>query len=1394
MGRIFGPSLRTKLIGLLIAVMLIPLLVSSWTARENARSLGTRVSNRTSSMTQEMRESVTTVGRRTTNDAIHALELLSREKIERLSTDLAREIAAFLYDRDDDLRLAAELPLTEESFRNFLACRTREVVDHGPWKLAPDKKSWVPVTAETKPQPNVFPVLVENRINFHYRPPDIVGIRQRRPLYLEMTFVDLDGMEKLKITTSELVPDRLLDVSRKENTYCRAETYFQELSSLEKGEMYVSSVIGPYVSSRVEGLYVPKITDALGIAFAPKRSGYAGRENPVGARFKGLIRWATPVYRGVRKIGYVTLALNHTHLMNFTNPLIPNEERTSVIPDASTGNYAFMADYIGRIIAHPRQYHIVGFDPRTGKRVPPWLDEETYTQWKRSGKEFEDFAKDFPEYHNPSLQKSRSLDQAAAGRMGLDYRYLNFAPQCQGFQTITQHGGSGSFRLFWSGLWKLNATAAIPYFTGQYGSQPRGFGHVAITTNVQEFRRPILATKKFIDEYITGRDADLAHQQDELYRTISQSVAEGIRKLTQSTGLMVVIVIGMATWIGTALRNRVATVTQGVREFQEGNLKHRLDVKSRDELGQLSKAFNQMARSIETSYGELSRSEHRFKAIFNQTFQLAGFLSPDGTLLAANTALQQFLGAKASELVGKACWTLPWWSDSPERQQEVREAVRKAAAGGFLRFEANGRSPLGATHYYDFSLKPFEDDEGNVVNLVLEARDITQLKEAEHELRRHRDQLELLVRDRTRDLTSANEQLHREILDREQAEYQVRAERDRAKRYLDIAGAIIVMIDARHQTALINKKGCEVLGYDEEELIGRDWFDLVFPEEDRQTQRALFDQLPAKGSESVEYVETTVLTKNRVPLTIAWQHTVLTDTNGRPVGSLSSGVDITQRKKKEQELRRARDAAEVANRTKSIFLANISHEIRTPLNAILGFCQLMLRDPSITRKQRENVGTINRSGEHLLALINEVLEMSKIESGRIALNRGSFDLNRLLEDVELMFRLRTESKGLQFEVSRSSKLPNYVVGDQSKIRQVLINLLGNAVKFTEQGGVVLRIFEENGDGCEAEDNGGPPRAKEVIDLVLEVEDTGVGIRAQDVERVFDPFEQAGKDNGSDGGTGLGLAICREYVKVMGGDITVKSQAGQGSVFRVAIPMQKGSAQACTRCDRRRRVVGLRPGLAQYRILVVDDIKTNRDILSTLLGAVGFSVRTADDGKQAVSTFRQWQPHAILMDMKMPVMDGRQAAKTIRALPGGRRAAIIAVSAGALEEERKTVLADDGPSDFIRKPFREEDVFDVLHKHLGLEYVYEEYREPAEDSSLLKRNPQTLTPDTLADFPPQLIEDLYEAALSLDIDCLNELLVNVRQLNHQAAETISTLMQRYELEVLIEALRVTEERP
>jgi CheY-like chemotaxis protein len=356
---------------------------------------------------------------------------------------------------------------------------------------------------------------------------------------------------------------------------------------------------------------------------------------------------------------------------------------------------------------------------------------------------------------------------------------------------------------------------------------------------------------------------------------------------------------------------------------------------------------------------------------------------------------------------------------------------------------------------------------------------------------------------------------------------------------------------------------------------------------------------------------------------------------------------------------------------------------------------------------------------------------------------------------------------------------------------VLINLLGNAVKFTEHGGVILRVFSGNGDTPAAETNHGHSPAHGAIKLVLEVEDTGVGIREQDMEKVFQPFEQVGSGENGEGGTGLGLAISREFVGVMGGTISVASREGQGSAFRIAIPIRPGNEKADNGRDRKRRVIALEPGQPQFRILVVDDIQTNRDILCSMLIAVGLDVRTADNGEQAVAAFDLWRPHAVLMDMKMPVMDGRQATKAIRARPGGKQTVVIAVSAGAWEEEIKDVLAE-GPDDFIRKPFREEDVLDALRDHLGIKFTYEQDDREGRigDPSEMKR--AAVGPDTFDNLPRELIDEIVDATISLDVERLTGLVPRVRAVNPSAAVAMSRLLKQYEFEALLDALEVREE--
>jgi signal transduction histidine kinase/CheY-like chemotaxis protein len=440
--------------------------------------------------------------------------------------------------------------------------------------------------------------------------------------------------------------------------------------------------------------------------------------------------------------------------------------------------------------------------------------------------------------------------------------------------------------------------------------------------------------------------------------------------------------------------------------------------------------------------------------------------------------------------------------------------------------------------------------------------------------------------------------------------------------------------------------------------------------------------------------------------------------------------EITAQKHVAEELRRTKDEADAANRAKSAFLANMSHELRTPMNAILGYTQLMQRDTSLRPEQREYLNTVNRSGEHLLALINDVLEISKIEAGRITLAPVTLDLHELLHDMDIMFRIRTDAKGLQFEVVGAGELPRYMVADENRLRQVLINLLGNAVKFTKEGGIAMRVAVKDG-------------IQDEMRLVVEVEDTGPGIAEDELDKVFGYFEQTAAGRNNHGGTGLGMAISRNYAHMMGGDITVTSRVGEGSTFRFEIELKEGRESDLREKARERHVIGLALSQVVPRVLVVEDKEENRTLLVKLLELVGFNVREAENGEKAVEFFEKYSPHFIWMDIRMPVMDGLEATRRIKAAPGGDSVKIAALTASALLEERESILAA-GCDDFVCKPYREPEIFEVMAKHLGIEYLYEKV---APETSA---GPEAmLSAQQLAALPADLHDELLQAVLELD---------------------------------------------
>jgi two-component system sensor histidine kinase/response regulator len=470
------------------------------------------------------------------------------------------------------------------------------------------------------------------------------------------------------------------------------------------------------------------------------------------------------------------------------------------------------------------------------------------------------------------------------------------------------------------------------------------------------------------------------------------------------------------------------------------------------------------------------------------------------------------------------------------------------------------------------------------------------------------------------------------------------------------------------------------------------------------------------------------------------------------------------------EAARARHAAESASRAKSAFLANMSHELRTPLNAVLGFAQVLERDETLSARQREHLSLISRSGEYLLGLINSVLEVSKIEAGRLSLSPVSFDLHDLLQSVAELFRLRAEAKGLELIAEVAPEVPQYVEGDEGKLRQVLINLLSNAVKFTHTGGVRLRAASHPGE---------PPR------LAVEVTDTGEGIDDEQLPRLFEAFAQTDSGLKAHEGSGLGLAISRQYVQLMGGEITVSSRPGEGSSFRfeIALPPTSGAA---VRPRVERRVRAIDPDdRREYRLLVVDDRWESRRLMVEWLSRVGFDVREAANGVEALAIWEAWEPHLIWMDVRMPVMDGYEATKRIKATLKGQATVVIALTASAFDHERAQVLSI-GCDDFVRKPVREAIVFDKLVEHLRVRFVYDELVTPVATPAAPA---PTGADERISALPPELRATLRDAALTADIDVLQTLIARTGAYDSALADYLTCLVDSYlidQLQLLMQA--------
>ena len=735
----------------------------------------------------------------------------------------------------------------------------------------------------------------------------------------------------------------------------------------------------------------------------------------------------------------------------------------------------------------------------------------------------------------------------------------------------------------------------------------------------------------------------------------------------------------------------------------------------------------------------LLESEEKHRRLIENYHDIIYTLTPDGVFNFVSPSWTVLLGHPVSDISGQPFQKFVHPDDLPGCfifLQSVLETGERQYGVEYRVQHTNG-----TWQWHTTSAVPLKDETGTIIGFEGNATDITERKKAEEALRES------------------------------QALYHS---------FVEHIPAGVFRKDSEGRFNFVNSIFCKLKGLSANEIMGKTIKELSDYESSLKAnsiseimyrQKAFWDSDEASHHEMIMHTGKPIEVEEfytKADGTVKYLYVVKSpvfSATGKVIGSQGIQFDITEQKKMEEVLLKAKQEAEAANKSKSLFLANMSHEIRTPLNAIIGFSQLMNRDKLLTDSQREYNVSIMRAGEHLLLLINDILELSKIEAGRVVLNPINVDLHALFEDIQIIFKESIKSKHLQFIFETAEDLPSYVLVDEHKLRQIFINLIGNAVKFTEQGGIAVRARVDKVN-------------EETSSLLVEVQDSGLGISEDELVKLFKNFEQTSTGIKKGSGTGLGLALSRELARLMGGDITVSSQVGKGTVFSFWVEVKEGKFES-TSTNSSKHVICIDKGRENYRILCVDDKEENLKVVVNLLNEVGFETDEAVNGEEAIAKFEQWSPHLILMDMRMPVMDGYEATRLIKLTEKGKHTPIVALTASSFEEERKK-MAVLGMQGYIRKPFRENELFDTIAKILDVKYIYKE--ETLSDQEEYLNDDEAIS-EGIAKLPDNILLKMLDALTLADLDLLIELINSIETDNPALARQLKMLANNYDYDHL-----------